>query len=74
MHVLRFNVTLPWDIGNKLKHVKNKSAVIAESLREKFQREEKEKEQVLLAEAYASSAKEEQSLREDWDVTAGDGL
>ena len=74
MNVLRFNVTLPWDVGNKLKQSKNKSALIAESLREKFQKEEKEKELALLEVAYAASTREEKELLEDWDITVGDGL
>lgn len=74
MNTLRFNITLPSDVANKLKHVKNKSAVIAESLRERFRKEEEEKKYRLLAEAYSESAKEERSVREEWDTVSGDGL
>jgi len=74
IHTIRFNITLPQDIGSKLQHVKNKSAIIAESLREKFRKAEEKKELTLLAEAYAASAREEQSLRKDWETTAGDSL
>lgn len=74
MRTIRFNITLPQDIGNKLKPIKNKSSVIAESLRDRFQKEEKERTLALLAEAYAASAREEKSLRGEWEATLGDGL
>ncbi len=74
MSSIRFNITLPHDIGLKVKASKNHSALIAESLREKFEREEKEQLDKELAKAYADSAEEDRKINEDWDITTGDGI
>lgn len=74
MNTLRFNITLPKDLGAKVKQHKNHSALIAESLREKFERDENAKLQKELAKAYADSAKEDKVLNDEWDSTAGDGI
>ncbi len=74
MNTLRFNITLPAEMGWKLKKTKNKSAFIAESIREKLQRVEQEKADKKLAEAYKAHSREEKKLLEVWDFTAGDGL
>jgi hypothetical protein len=39
---MRFNITVPTDVGIRLKASKNRSRIITESLREKFAREEEE--------------------------------
>ncbi len=41
MNTVRFNITLPFEIAEMLKNVKNKSAFIAEAIRERVEREEK---------------------------------
>ena len=74
MNTLRFNITLPIDIGRHLKGIKNVSAFISEALREKFQRQDQEKKTKELATAYRASAEEEKDLMKDWDTTSGDGL
>lgn len=74
MNTIRFNITLPKDIGLKVRQSKNHSALIAQSLREKFERDEKSKLEQLLAKAYADSAQEDKEINEDWDTTAGDGI
>ena len=74
MNTLRFNITLPKDLGAKVKQHKNHSALIAQSLREKFERDEKSQLQQRLVKAYAAAAKEDRALDDDWDVTAGDGI
>jgi homoserine trans-succinylase len=74
MNTLRFNITLPKDVGTKLKQHKNHSAVIAESLREKFERDEKAHMEQVLAKAYAAATKEDKEIDDDWDTTSGDGL
>ena len=71
---MRFNITLPIELGRKLKNRPRRSAFIAESLREKFVREEKEKLAKALLEGYKAVAKEDKQINQDWDITAGDGL
>lgn len=71
---MRFNITLPADIGQRLKAAPNRSALIAESLQKQFAAEEKEKLDAVLAQAYADSAEEDKQIAKDWDVTTGDGL
>ena len=71
---MRFNITLPLDIGQKLKNKPNRSALIAESLREKFAREEKEQLASILKQAYTDSAAEDKQISQEWDATTGDGL
>lgn len=74
MSSIRFNITLPRDIGLKVKASKNHSALIAESLREKFEREEKEHLSKELAEGYAATAKEDAKINAEFDHMVGDGI
>jgi len=71
---MRFNITLPSDIGQKVKNKPNRSALIAESLREKFAREEKEQLAAILGRAYADAAREDKQISQEWDTTTEDGL
>ncbi len=71
---IRFNITLPAEIGKKLKTVKNKSAFIAESIAEKFAKEEQVRVAKELRAAYSASAQENHKLTEELDGIAGDGL
>ena len=71
---MRFNITLPSDIGQKVKTSSNYSALIAESLREKFAKDEKEQLEAILGQAYTDSAEEDRQISQDWDITTGDGL
>ena len=74
MNTLRMNITLPAELVKWLKTTKNASAFIAQSVREKLEREEKKKQIRALEEAYKASTVEERILREEWDSTSGDGL
>lgn len=65
------NITLPKELTEKLKHVPNKSAFIAEALRAKFASGEGES---LLATAYSGSFREAARLAQDWDALCGEGL
>ncbi len=65
---MRLNITLPADIGQKLKCQPNPSALIAESLREKFARLEKEQLDLVLGQAYADAAKEDRAISQGWDA------
>ncbi|MGI9027254.1 MAG: hypothetical protein ACR2FM_00185 [Candidatus Saccharimonadales bacterium] len=73
-NTMRFNITLPVDIGRKVKSKPNHSALIAESLRETFAREEKERLEAVLVKAYADAAEEDKAITQEWDVTTGDNL
>lgn len=74
MSSIRFNITLPEDVGVKLKASKNRSRLVSQSLREKFEREEKTKLEKELEKAYAKSAKEDKETAKDWDSTSSDGI
>jgi hypothetical protein len=52
MSTVRLNITLPEDVGEILSGVKNKSAYIADAIKEKRRMEEKEKMKRRLAAAY----------------------
>jgi len=72
--VVRFNITLPAEIGKHLKSVKNKSAFIAQLIREKLAKEEEARFAKELRAAYAASAQENRQLTQDLEPLAGDGL
>jgi hypothetical protein len=65
------NITIPNDLAEKLKGLPNKSAFIAEALREKFAAAGGGD---LLACAYREASREDAALIEDWDAVSGDGL
>lgn len=73
-NTIRLNITLPSDIGQKVKAAKNSSALIAESLRQKFARDDKALLDATLGKAYADAAAEDRKIARDWDVTIDDGL
>lgn len=73
-HTMRFNITLPVKIGRRLKASRNHSALIAESLEEKFAREDKARLNAALERAYADAMKEDKQVNQDWGTTTGDGL
>jgi hypothetical protein len=74
MNTVRLNVTLPRDVGEILSGVKNKSAYIAEAIREKKRAEEKKKLRRELAAAYKQAADEEYATYKEWEDTLKDGL
>jgi hypothetical protein len=74
MNTIRMNVTLPQDVGEILSGVKNKSAYIAEAIREKKRAEEKKKLRRELAAAYKQAADEEYVTYKEWEDTLKDGL
>ena len=71
---MRFNITLPDDVGTKLKASKNRSQVIARSLRKTFALEEQEHLNAVLAEGYAKRAKEDTTLNQEFDHMISDGI
>ena len=74
MSTVRFNITLPEDVGEILAGVENKSAYIAEAIKEKKRMEEKEKMKKQLAAAYKQVAREDYEAYKEWEDTLGDGL
>ncbi len=63
---MRLNITLPDSIAKKLSNKRNKSRFIAEALREKFEREEREELKRLLIEGYSQRANEAEEIEKDW--------
>ena len=74
MGTVRLNITLPEDVGEILSAVKNKSAYIADAIKEKRRIEEKEKMRKQLASAYKQAAREDYETYQEWEETIGDGL
>ena len=74
MKTTRMNITLPIAIATELKKAPNRSAFIATSLVEKFERDKKIRLERVLSKAYADSNKEDKEISQDWDSTTGDGI
>ena len=72
--VKRLNITVPEDVADMLKGVKNKSAFIAEAVREHKRQKDREKLISELKEGYLSTAKEDLELSKEWEVTINDGI
>ena len=72
--MVRLNITMPEDIAKQLNYVRNKSSFIAEALKEKFQRQKKEKLNETLAAGYQKTAQEDAQINKDWEQgTLSDG-
>jgi metal-responsive CopG/Arc/MetJ family transcriptional regulator len=74
MNTVRINITLPLEIAEILKNVKNKSSFIAEAVRERIEREEKANLIKELSEGYKVRKKEDTEISLEWDTTSGDGI
>ena len=68
--MVRLNITLPEEIIKLLEEKKNKSRYIADALREKSDREKKEKIERLMKEGYSSTSSEDKQLSIEWDKTS----
>jgi len=64
----RLNITLPKEIFEKLKAVSNKSQFIADALKEKLEKEEKEALDALLCEGYQATREEDREINEEWEA------
>jgi hypothetical protein len=73
-NTVHLNITLPTELARKVRAAPNQSALIAESLREKFARDERAELSARLIEAYEQAAVEDQKINDDWDATIGDGF
>jgi metal-responsive CopG/Arc/MetJ family transcriptional regulator len=69
MRMIRLNITLPEEIIKLLEEKKNKSRYIAEALKEKIEREEREKIEKLMKEGYSATAREDKELADEWEKT-----
>jgi len=74
MNTVRMNITLPLEIAEMLKNMKNKSAFIAESIRERIEKEKKANLVKELTAGYKVRKLEDERLSQDWDITSGDGI
>lgn len=74
MNTARLNITLPEDAAKILSDVRNKSAYIAEAIRQKKMLEEKEKLKKKLESSYKLAAQEDYETYKDWEDTIEDGL
>ena len=74
MNTVRINITLPFEVAQMVENVKNKSAFIAEAIKERIEREEKANLIRELSEGYKIRKKEDTQLSLDWNDTSGDGL
>jgi len=74
MSTVRMNITLPEDVGRILAKVNNKSAYIAEAIKEKKRVEDKAKIRKQLAVAYQKAAEEDYETYKGWEDTLKDGI
>ena len=74
MNTHRMNITIPKELASLLRDKPNKSAYIAEALKEKLAAEDVARKNSALAQAYRQAALEEEKDLRDWDSLSGDGL
>jgi flagellar motility protein MotE (MotC chaperone) len=74
MNTARLNITLPEDVAIMLSGVKNKSAYIADAIRERRLLEKKDKLRKKMEAAYREAAKEDYETYKEWEDTLKDGL
>lgn len=74
MNTERLNITLPLDVMKDIKNIKNKSAFIAQAVREHLDKEKKQKLMGLLQEGYIATKKEDKKITAEWGHTIGDGI
>ena len=65
--MVRLNITIPEDLVKQLRQIRNKSGFIAQAIREKFEREKKEKLRKVLVEGYQKMTSEDALLNPDWE-------
>ena len=69
----RVNITLPDEVIREMKDLPNKSRFIAEALKEKLERIEREKLDRLLVEGYKATKKEEKGIDKEWEKITLEG-
>ena len=68
--MVRLNIIMPDELVKELESVPSKSRFITQALREKLQREKKEKLESLMIEGYMKANREDKKLKQDWDKAA----
>ncbi len=74
MNKTRINILLPDDVAQILSSVKNKSAYIAEAIKEKKLHEEKRRLRNKLEASYKEAVNEDYEIYKEWEDTLGDGI
>ena len=69
----RLNITLPEEIAQKIKDLPNKSRFITEALKEKIERERKERLDRLLIEGYRATKEVDRKISEEWEKITLEG-
>jgi len=69
----RLNITLPDEVVREIKDLPNKSRFIAEALKEKLERIEREKLDRLLVEGYKATKEEEKRIDKEWEKITLEG-
>jgi len=73
MCLKRLNITLPEEIAQEIKSIPNKSGFIAEAVKEKLERINKEKLDKLLIEGYKATRKEDKGINQEWEKITLEG-
>lgn len=63
----RLNITLPEELYEELKNIPNKSHFIAEVVKDRLEREKKEKLDKLLIEGYKATKEEDKEINQEWE-------
>jgi len=63
----RLNITLPDEVVREIKDLPNKSRFIAEALKEKLERIERERLDRLLVEGYKATKEEDKRIDKEWE-------
>ena len=69
----RLNITLPEEINEQIKNLPNKSRFIAEALKEKLERIEREKLDRFLVEGYEATKEEDKRIDKEWEKITLEG-
>lgn len=73
MQMKRLNITLPDDLAAELKALPNISRFIADTLRERLDREKMKKLDEAIVEGYKAVAEEDRMLDDEWESATLEG-
>ncbi|MFQ5874207.1 MAG: hypothetical protein ACE5JL_10455 [Dehalococcoidia bacterium] len=76
MNTLKLNFTIPKDVDDKLRELvgkRQRSAFVAEAVREKLKEIEREKLERALTEAYIERREEDMELYREWEAVMLEG-
>jgi metal-responsive CopG/Arc/MetJ family transcriptional regulator len=69
----RLNITLPERVAEAIEVYQNKSKFIAEAIREKIEKDKKEKLDTLLIEGYKSECSSDKKINKEWETATIEG-